>query len=119
MLVDKLIKEKGLSQSEALAVVGLSRSTYYYKPRPLKKTWPFDPLPCLTIQAIHKKSPVYGYRKVTATLKARGWLVNHKRVYRYMKHLGILQPRKIKGQKHTQLATVHPAISNICLYCIQ
>ena len=56
MLVDKLIKEKGLSQSEALAVVGLSRSTYYYKPRPLEKTRPLDPLLCLTIQAIHRKA---------------------------------------------------------------
>lgn len=113
MLVDKLIQENGLTQSEALAVVGLGRSTYSYTPKPLKKTRPLDPLLCLAIQAIHRKSPVYGYRKVLATLKARGSLVNHKRVYRYMKHLGLLQPRKVKGQKHTQLAMVHPAVSNI------
>ncbi len=113
MLVDKLIQEKGLTQSEALAVVGLGRSTYYYKSKPLKRVRFFDPLLCLAIQAIHRKASVYGYRKVTATLKARGWLVNHKRVYRYMKHLGLLQPRKVKGQKPTQLATVYPTISNV------
>ena len=37
------------------------------------------------IQRITLESPCYGWRRVTAELRRRGWTVNHKRVWRIMR----------------------------------
>jgi putative transposase len=39
--------------------------------------------------AIHRLHPYYGYLRMTVALRKEGFLVNHKRVYRLMKELGI------------------------------
>jgi len=36
----------------------------------------------------------YGYRRVTALLRAEGWLVNHKRVERIWRREGLKVPKK-------------------------
>lgn len=41
------------------------------------------------IEAIHSLRPFYGYRRMTAALRREGFAVNHKRVYRLMRKLGI------------------------------
>jgi putative transposase len=41
------------------------------------------------IMAIHRLHPYYGYLRMTVALRKEGFLVNHKRVYRLMKELGI------------------------------
>jgi putative transposase len=41
------------------------------------------------IMAIHRLRPYYGYLRMTVALRKEGFLVNHKRVYRLMKLLGI------------------------------
>lgn len=41
------------------------------------------------IMAIHRIRPYYGYLRVTAQLRREGIPVNHKRVYRLMRDLGI------------------------------
>lgn len=41
------------------------------------------------ILAIHSIRPYYGYRRVTVALKREGFEVNHKRVYRLMRIIGI------------------------------
>lgn len=41
------------------------------------------------ILAIHSLRPFYGYRRMTAALCREGLVVNHKRVYRLMRKLGI------------------------------
>jgi putative transposase len=41
------------------------------------------------IMAIHRLRPFYGYLRMTVALRKEGFLVNHKRVYRLMKLLGI------------------------------
>jgi len=55
---------------------------------------------------------VYGYRKVTAALRAQGLVVNRKKVLRHLRALGLLQPRRIKGEKWTRPAVVKPAEAN-------
>lgn len=113
MLVDKLTKEHGLNQSQALQAVGLARSTYHYRPcAGRKKERPYDAVLCAAIKAVREKAMVYGYRKTWAQLRALGWRVNKKRVLRYVRHLGLLQPRKVKGRKYTKPALVQPTVSN-------
>ena len=113
MLVDKLIDKHRLTQRAALQAVGLARSTYCYKPR-LESRSP-KPLDAELSQAIYgvlKRASVYGYRKVHASLRVQGWSVNHKRVLRHMRRLGLTQPRKVKGRKFTHPEVRYPEVSN-------
>jgi transposase-like protein len=43
MAVDKLIKEQGLNQKQALRAVGLARSSYHYQSRKRRGAYGFDP----------------------------------------------------------------------------
>ncbi|WP_152902965.1 IS3 family transposase [Streptococcus salivarius] len=72
-----------------LETAGLARSTYYYQ---LKQLDGFDKDKVLKaeIQSIyceHKGN--YGYRRMTLELRNRGFMVNHKKVQRLMKFLGL------------------------------
>ena len=72
-----------------LETSGLARSTYYYQ---LKQLDGFDKDKELKaeIQSIyceHKGN--YGYRRMTLELRNRGFMVNHKKVQRLMKVLGL------------------------------
>ena len=72
-----------------LETAGLARSTYYYQ---LKQLDGFDKDKELKaeIQSIyceHKGN--YGYRRMTLELRNRGFMVNHKKVQRLMKVLGL------------------------------
>jgi putative transposase len=48
------------------------------------------------IQRIALEWPSYGWRRITAELRRRGWVVNHKRVYRLMREDNLLCVRKRK-----------------------
>jgi putative transposase len=48
------------------------------------------------MQRIALEFPSYGWRRMTAELKRRGWAVNHKRVYRLMREDNLLCLRKRK-----------------------
>ena len=45
----------------------------------------------------------YGYRRITAMLRSEGWDVNHKRVERLWKELGLRVPKKQKKQGRSYL----------------
>lgn len=67
------------------ALLGLSRSTQYYKAHkpPNETDW------MNLIADIHARRPSYGYRKVTVKLKNEGYLINTKKVKRLMKQMGL------------------------------
>ena len=72
-----------------LKIIKLARSTYYYH---LKKLNEVDKNQAIKveIQSIydeHKGN--YGYRRITLELRNRGYVVNHKKVQRLMKALGL------------------------------
>jgi transposase InsO family protein len=48
------------------------------------------------IQRIALESPCYGWRRVTAELRRRGWTANHKRVWRIMREDNLLCLRRKK-----------------------
>ena len=67
----------------------LPRSTYYYQVKRLGEL-DKDKEPKVELQAIfteHKGN--YGYRRMTLELRNRGFMVNHKKVQRLMKALGL------------------------------
>lgn len=106
------IRREGLKLKEALAVVKMPKSTYTYRPIGRRPSRPLDPELCQAIRAILEAAPVYGYRKVTAVLRRRGRRDNSKKVLRHLRAMGLLQPRKRKGQRWTRPLVVHPSISN-------
>jgi putative transposase len=76
--------------------MSLARSSYYYQPKPRSaKAEAAEAELVGRIQAICAEFPRYGYRRVTAQLKAEGRRVNHKRVARLMREHGLcVRPRK-------------------------
>ena len=72
-----------------LKIIKLARSTYYYQLKQLDKSDKNHDIKD-EIQAIfteHKGN--YGYRRMTLELRNRGFVVNHKKVQRLMKILGL------------------------------
>jgi len=66
-------------------LVGLASSSFYYQARPTN-----DLDLRSAIEAIALEYPRYGYRRMTAELGRRGWLVNQKRVLRLMRAENLL-----------------------------
>lgn len=67
-------------------LLGLCRSSWYYQPREL------DPLSEVLMRLIdeqYTRTPVYGYRRMTAWLRTQGHAVNPKRVLRLMRLMGL------------------------------
>lgn len=56
------------------------------------------------IDEIYTKSPFYGARRITKQLDRNGTLVNHKRVERLMREMGIegVQPKRNTSKRHPQ-----------------
>jgi len=78
-------------------VLGYPRSQVYYRSQlgedenDLKGT-------ILTLAGQH---PTYGYRRITAMLKRQGYDVNHKRVARLMRELGLMGKAPVKRKRTT------------------
>ena len=105
-MVDKL-KTTGLTLTDALKSVGLSKSSYYYKPK-IRKGRTLDPQLVSELRKLDGHELTYGYRKVTKYFKR----YNHKKVLRHMQQLNMTQPRKIKGERFTVLPYTPPMKSN-------
>ena len=64
--------------------MGIKRSTLYYKPKGKKETDIKK-----EIEDISREHPYYGYRRITASLRRDQVIINHKKVLKMMKELGI------------------------------
>ena len=69
--------------------MGISRSTYYYRPKKNIAKEKRDADIADAIEDIATEFPSYGYRRITAALKRRGMVLNHKKVLKIMKEMGI------------------------------
>ena len=65
------------------------------------------------IQRIALESPSYGWPRITAELKRRGWEVNHKRVYRIMREDNLLCLRRRKYVVTTNSHHNRPVYPNL------
>ena len=74
--------------------MGMSRSTYYYRPKDKKEKEKRDRYLCKRIKAICYRFPFYGYRRVTAALRRKGMRVNHKKVLKLMRRMDIQVKKK-------------------------
>ncbi len=107
-LVEQMVAE-GQSVKVALETVGLSRSSYYYRPVKQRKPRPLDESLVKAIEEVRQGyAEVYGYRKVTEALRATGLAVNGKKVLRHLRVLGLTQPRKMRGRRWSRPSIVRP-----------
>ena len=85
-----------ISVDRATRLLGVSRSGFYKwlgqsKNEPVKGE---DIVVRNELQKVAVEFPAYGYRRITAELKNRGYTVNHKRVLRLMREDNLLCVRK-------------------------
>lgn len=80
-----------VSIRRACKLFTLSRTAYYYSHKKDE-----DSLLEEKILALANQYPSYGYWKVYYLLRDAGFVVNHKRVYRIYKELGLTKKRPIK-----------------------
>nr|WP_274532220.1 IS3 family transposase [Ktedonobacter racemifer] len=83
-LVERAERELPLSLQADL--LGLSRASLYYQPRPpsAEEVWLKH-----RIDEIYTQCPFYGSRKIAAQLQREGMSINRKTVARYMQEMGI------------------------------
>ena len=75
-------------------MIGLPRSTYYYRAQEGSVTLTDSELEEL-IGTVQDELPGYGYRRVTHELRRRGHVINHKRVARVMRAKGMgIKPKR-------------------------
>lgn len=67
-------------------LLGLNRTTFYYRRQAEKEE---DAVLMRLIDEQYTETPFYGYRKMTVYLQQLGFKVNHKRVRRLMRALGL------------------------------
>jgi transposase InsO family protein len=92
-------------------VLGVARSSYYYK-----AAAPSDELRLK--KAIRKTAaewPTYGYRRITHQLRRGEWVVNHKRVQRLMRLMGLEARIRRKKRRTTNSDHGFPRYPNLVL----
>ena len=87
----------GLSLRRSCALIGLERSSLYYKTRPQD-----DRELCEKLKAIAQRFKRFGYRRAHALIVRSGEMVNHKRIYRLWRLQGLCLPRKRPRKKATR-----------------
>lgn len=90
-----------LPRTQRCKLLGLSRSTSYYQPKPVSQV---DQALMKLIDRIHTAKPFLGSRRVVDALRDQGHHVNRKRVCRLMKRMGIhaIHPGPKTSQPHPQ-----------------
>ncbi|QWI18544.1 IS3 family transposase [Bacillus wiedmannii] len=99
---------------ELLQLANIPRSTYYYWMKQFNRPDPNAEIKEL-IQAIYNEHDgCYGYRRIRDELMNRGHKINHKKVYRLMKELGLkclVRMKKYRSYKGT-VGEIAPNILN-------
>ncbi len=82
-------------------LLGINRSSYYYEPRPVD---PLDLELTRKIDEIYTDMPFYGAPKMTRELKRQGYSINHKRIERLMRDMGLqaIFPKKNLSKAHPE-----------------
>jgi transposase InsO family protein len=88
--------------------LGVPRSSLYYQPHN-------DPSTALkqVMGEVCAEFPCYGYRRVTAELQRRRWVVNHKRVAHWMTTMGLQAKQVVRRRRTTDSQHPFPRYPNL------
>jgi transposase InsO family protein len=92
-------------------ILGMARSSYYYQAAEAPEAAKLKG----AIKETAAEWPTYGYRRLTEQLKRNGWAVNHKRVQRLMRLMGIQSKNKRKKKRTTDSRHGFPRYPNLVL----
>jgi putative transposase len=93
--------EAGLSVTRQCALLGIARSSFYYRPRPESG----EELELLKrLDRIFTDHPVYGSRRLQVALLREGISIGRRRVRRLMKKLGLwaVRPKRNTSKRHPE-----------------
>ena len=89
-------------------VLGVARSSLYHRPSTVRN----ESLET-AMQEICAEFPCYGYRRVTAELRRRGWQVNRKRTARMMKLMDLQAKKVVRKRRTTNSEHSFPRYPNL------
>ena len=94
-------------------LIGLARASYYYEPAGETQ---YNLLLMRLLDEQYTRTPFYGSPKMTAWLRWQGHTVNHKRVERLMRKMGLqaIYP-KPKLSKKGVVSSKYPYLLRVCL----
>lgn len=103
---------KGWGLSKLLKVASLPKATYYFELNKPDKDIKNKELMDLIQNIFFENKQRYGFKRITAELRNRGYLVNHKKVLRLMTKLGLRAVVK-KQKYHSYIGEVGHIADNI------
>ncbi|WP_115304627.1 IS3 family transposase [Moraxella osloensis] len=77
---------KDFSTRKQCELLGINRSSLYYQPKPISE---LDITLMNLLDEQYTKTPFYGVKRMTAYLRQLGYRVNHKRVRRLLRQMGL------------------------------
>ena len=93
--VQRLQTQLGTSQRRTCRALQQPRSTQRYRP----KTQSDEPALVRRMHELVRQRPRFGYRRITDLLRADGWRVNRKRIWRLWKQEGFKVPQKQRKKR--------------------
>jgi putative transposase len=103
-----LAKEKGLSERAACRLVRLSRTVAHYRARPKRHD---NEQLVERLKEISRSKRRRGYRLAHRQLRQEGWHVNHKRVHRLWKTMGLSVPSRKSRKRLRRAATSRSVVA--------
>lgn len=67
----------------------IPEATYHYQMKIMKQANSNEKWETLILETFKKHEGRYGYRRIHAELRAQGYTINHKKIQRIMKKLGL------------------------------
>lgn len=83
------LKEEGFRLKDIFLVVGIPEATYHYHVKDFGKEDPETEIKDLIIYLFKGFHERYGYKRITDELQKLNYCINHKKVYRLMRELGL------------------------------
>ena len=90
--------------TEICQVLDYARSSAYYQSQQTADVQLRE-----AIQRLAGDYPTYGYRRITAMLKREDWSINHKRIQRLMKEMGLTARQKRRKKRTTNSNHGYPS----------
>ena len=83
------LKKEGFKLRNILEIVGIPEATYHYQVKQLKKEDPDKEWKEIISELFQKHEGKYGYRRIYLALRTQGYVINHKKVQRIIRELGL------------------------------
>ena len=90
----------------------MARSTYYYYLKnPITDKYEAEKNEIMAIFTEHKER--YGYRRILAIMRSKGYAINHKTVQKLMRSLGLKEKQRKNGKYHSYKGEVGKVADNL------